>query len=90
MIAQPHCANGERHVTDFTVRQGRRYRATLELGLLEQLADNATIAERLQAAGFADVTVSGNGATRTAEALWPNRDASAALPPQITEVVELA
>jgi hypothetical protein len=77
-------------MSNFTVRQGRRYRATLRLGLLEQLADNETIAERLQAAGFADVTVSGSGAMRTAEALWPNRDASAALPAQITEVVELA
>jgi hypothetical protein len=77
-------------VSNFTVRRGRRYRATIELGLLEQLADNETIAERLRAAGFADVAVSGSGAMRTAEALWPNSDASAALPPQITEVAETA
>jgi hypothetical protein len=77
-------------VSNFTVRRGRRYRATIELGLLEQLADNETIAERLRAAGFADVAVAGSGATRTAEALWPKSDASAALPPQITEVTETA
>jgi hypothetical protein len=80
--------NGEKQVTQFTVRRGRRYRAKIQLGLIEQLADNETIAERLREAGFADVTVHGHGPTRTAEALWPNTDASAPLPPQIVDVVE--
>jgi len=74
----------------FTVRSGRRYRAAIQLGWLERLADNETIAARLRAAGFAEVIVSGSGAHRTAEALWPGADASAPLPPQITEVVETA
>jgi hypothetical protein len=74
----------------FTVRSGHRYRAAIQLGWLEQLADNETIAARLSAAGFAEVVVSGQGAHRTAEALWPGADASAPLPAQITEVVEMA
>ncbi len=77
-------------MSNFTVRRGRRYRATIQLGILEQLADNATIAARLREAGFTDVAVSGSGATRTADALWPNGDTSAPLPPQIIEVVEVA
>jgi hypothetical protein len=73
----------------FTVREGKRYRATLSLGLLERFASNETIAERLRAAGFSDVVVTGAGASRMAEALWPGADASAELPRQIADVVEL-
>lgn len=77
-------------MASFTVRQGKRYRASIQLGLLEQLAGNDVIAERLREAGFADICVSGSGATRVAEGLWPHADASADLPSQIRSVVELA
>lgn len=73
----------------FTVRRGRRYRATISLGLLESFAGNELIAARLRSAGFADVSVIGAGATRHAEGLWPQEDASAELPSQITEVTEI-
>jgi hypothetical protein len=73
----------------FTVRQGRRYRATISLGMLERLASNDMIAEKLRTAGFSDVTVTGSGAVRTAEALWPNPDASADMPKQIATVTEV-
>ena len=73
----------------FTVRQGRRYRATISLGMLERLASNDTIAERLRAAGFSDVTVTGSGAVRIAEALWSNPDATADMPKQIATVAEV-
>ena len=58
----------------YTVRQGRRYRARIELGLFEQVASNDMIAERLREAGFAEVNVTGDGRTREAEALWPVAD----------------
>ena len=73
----------------FTVRQGKRYRATIALGMLERFASNDTIASRLQEAGFTEVSVSGNGATRHAEARWPKPDESAEMPAQITAVAEL-
>jgi hypothetical protein len=73
----------------FAVHQGKRYRATLSLGMLERFASNEMIADRLRAAGFSDISVAGTGATRLAEALWPGADTSAELPTQITEVVEL-
>jgi hypothetical protein len=76
-------------VAIYTVRQGKRYRATITLGLVERIANNDMIAERLRDAGFADITVSGSGGTRIAEARWPNEDASAEMPKNITEVIEL-
>ncbi len=77
-------------MTNFTVHCNKRYRATLRLGLLEQLAGNDVIAETLHEAGFTDVSVEGTGATRLAEATWPLEDASAPLPSQVVSVSEIA
>ena len=74
---------------DFTVREGQRYRATLALDSVERLADNALIARRFRALGFAKVRVSGTGATRRVEGVWPRNDATAALPRQIIAVARL-
>jgi hypothetical protein len=61
----------------------------LSLGVLERFATNGMIADRLREAGFSDISVTGSGATRLAEALWPGADTSAELATQLTEVVEL-
>lgn len=76
-------------MTQFTVRRGRRYQATVSLGLVEQFAGNETIAERLRSAGFTDVHVTGDGRTRIALALWPKDDATAAMPAQVSTVAEI-
>ena len=73
----------------FTVRHGRRYRATISLGLLESLAGNDTIADRLRAAGFEDISVKGPGSMRHAEARWPKDDATAEMPAQVSAVTEI-
>ena len=73
----------------FTVRQGKRYRATISLGFFERWASNETIAEKLRAAGFSEVTVTGSGGTRMAEAVWPGPNATGEMPSQITEVIEV-
>jgi hypothetical protein len=73
----------------FTVRQGKRYRATVILGGIERWASNEMIADRLRKAGFSEVTVSGMGTTRVAEALWPGADAEGEMPSQVTEVIEI-
>ncbi len=73
----------------FTVRQGKRYRATIALKGNERWAGNAIIAERLRAAGFADVVVSGMGDKRTAEAAWPGPDSTGEMPAQVADVVEI-
>jgi hypothetical protein len=73
----------------YTVRKGRRYRATIALGLLQSVASNDMIADRFRAAGFADVEVKGSGCTRTGQALWPHDDACADIPDEITSVEEI-
>jgi hypothetical protein len=71
---------------DFTVHQGKRYRATLTLNSVERLADNALIARKFRALGFSKVRVSGAGAVRRVEGVWHRKDASATLPRQIVAV----
>src|SRR6476620_4878474 len=71
---------------EFTVHQGKRYRATLSLNSVERLDDNALIARKFRALGFSKVRVSGTGAIRLVEGVWPRKDASAPLPPQIVAV----
>jgi len=73
----------------FTVRRGRRYRATITLDWLERWVDNETIAEKLHAAGFTEVNITGAGDTRQAAALWPKPDATAEMPSQVSEVSEI-
>ena len=74
---------------DFTVREGKRYRATLALDSVERLADNALIARKFRALGFSKVSVSGTGAMRRVEGVWLRKDATAALPRQIVAVARL-
>jgi hypothetical protein len=76
-------------VSTFTVRQGKRYRATISLNILEQFADNEMIAGELRSAGFTDVHVTGSGGTRTAVAAWPLADATAPMPAAVIDVTEL-
>jgi hypothetical protein len=74
----------------FTVQKGKRYRATIALGTFESFAGNGLIASKLSDAGFADVLVTGEGNVRIAEARWSREDTSAPMPPQVTDIVELA
>ncbi len=74
---------------EFTVHHGKRYRAVLALKSVEQLANNAMIAQKFRALGFAQVRVSGSGATRQVEGVWLGEDASTAIPPQIVRVARL-
>jgi len=74
---------------EFTVHQGKRYRATLSLGSVERLADNAQIAQKFRALGFVSVRVSGSGVKRKVAGVWPGKDMSANLPRQIVAVAKL-
>jgi hypothetical protein len=76
-------------MTEFTLRKGRRYQATIALSWLEQIASNEMVAAPLRDAGFAEVNVSGGGAMRQATALWPLDDRTAEVPPQVVEIVEI-
>ena len=74
---------------EITVREGKRYCATLALNSVERLADNALIARKFRALGFSRVHVSGTGAMRRVEGVWHRKDASATLPRQIVAVAGL-
>ena len=56
-------------MANFTVRKGRRYRATIKLTGLKRLASNETIAGVFEKVGFAEVRVEGSGGTRYATGL---------------------
>lgn len=73
----------------FTVRKGRRYRATVKLTGLKRLASNETIAGVFGKVGFAEVRVEGSGGTRYATGLWPKADATADIPPEVEKVEEM-
>ena len=88
-IAVTVAFSGASFAGEFTVHQGERYRATLSLNSVERLADNALIARKFRALGFAKVRVSGAGAIRRVEGVWPREAASAHLPPQIVAVASL-
>jgi hypothetical protein len=74
---------------EFTVHQGKRYRATLSLSSVERLVDNGAIAQKFRALGFTSVRVSGSGATRKVEGVWPGKDMSTNMPRQIVAVAKL-
>ena len=73
----------------FTVRKGRRYRATIKLTGLKRLASNETVAGVLAKVGFTEIRVEGSGGTRYATGLWPKADATADVPPEVDKVEEM-
>lgn len=73
----------------YTVHKGKRYRATIWLSWLEQIASNESIAQKLQEVGFTQVSVTGGGHFREAKAIWPLNDASAEVPSQVKSVQEI-
>lgn len=75
---------------DFTLENGKRYRATLSLGLLEKLASNDRVAEELRDAGFSDVSVTGSGKIRIATGVWSRDTVTGPVPGRIKEVVMIA
>ena len=77
-------------MASFTVREGKRYRARIRLGVLEAIASNAKITEELQKLGFVDITASGSGRDRVAEGMWPVTDTTAEIPDRIASLEELA
>ena len=72
----------QRKPSKFTVKQGRRYKARIELGFFEQVASNSMIADKFQEVGFSDVSVTGDGSEREAIGRWNGQDTTAQLPSQ--------
>lgn len=77
-------------MSTYTIEKGRRYRATIKLGMLQSLASNDMVAGHLTEAGFTDVTVTGSGSTRIATALWEKDTVTGPIPDEISEISALA
>lgn len=73
----------------FTFHQGRRYRLSISLGFVEQVASNDLIKGKLLETGFTEVSVAGAGRSREASALWPRPSGTGELPAQVASVVEV-
>ncbi len=73
----------------FTVRQGKRYRATIKLGFVQALASNDMVADKFREVGFTDVAVTGSGRTRFAIGAWPHADQAAEIPDEIDHIDEI-
>lgn len=76
-------------MANYTVRKGKRYRATIRLGLFKSVASNEQVADQFRAAGFTEVSVSGSGRERRGKGLWPHPDATAEVPDEIASVEEI-
>lgn len=74
----------------FTVRQGRRYKATITLVGIESWGGNSTIAGKLIEAGFKDVKVTGGGYRRTGEGTWSKSDTTAEIDSHLSNITEMA
>ncbi len=77
-------------MSEFTVENGKSYRATITLGLLQSVASNEMVADKLIEAGFTDVSVTGSGRTRIATARWENDTVTGAIPKEISDISVLA
>lgn len=74
----------------FTVRQGRRYRAIVNLSWVQQqFASNQKIAKIFRDLGFIDVKVVGAGGKREATGLWPLPDATTDVPSELHPIDEI-
>lgn len=77
-------------VQAMTITTGHRYSATVTLSFAEAFADNGRIASILTSAGFAHVTVTGSGNTRTASGTWTGATMTRAVDPHLSDVRDLS
>lgn len=73
----------------FSLRKGKRYKASIVLGMFERMASNEQIAAELRNVGFTDIIVSGQGGVRYIVAKWERADATREIPRQVHEIIEL-
>jgi hypothetical protein len=67
----------------------KSYKATLKLGMFEQMVGNDTVAQKLVDAGFVNVLVTGSGRDREATGTWSRSSRQADVPSQITAIYDL-
>lgn len=73
----------------YTLEQGQRYRAELELEGFEAWASNSMIREKLEDYGFVEVVVTGDSSHRVAYATWIQEGITGDIPSQISDIREI-
>jgi hypothetical protein len=73
----------------FTVENGKRYLATINLGFVQRLASNDMVADKFREVGFTDVTVTGAGRTRLATGSWSHEGTSAEIPDEVGPIEQI-
>ena len=73
----------------FTVENGTRYQATINLGFVQRLASNDMVADKFRKVGFTNVTVTGSGRTRLATGSWSGDNASAEIPDEVAHIEQI-
>jgi hypothetical protein len=73
----------------FSLKKGKRYKASIVLGMFERMAGNEQIAAELRNVGFSNITISGQGGVRYVVASWDRPDADRDIPRQVHEIIEL-
>jgi len=70
----------------FTVHQGKRYRATIQLSFVQSLASNEMVADKFREVGFTEIVVTGSGRTRLAQGSWLHAGTSADIPDEVDDI----
>ena len=74
---------------EFTVHQGKRYRATLALKSVERLVDNTNSTKNCVTWASLECEFQVQERRVGSKGIWPGKDTSANLPPQIIAVARL-
>jgi nitrogen regulatory protein PII len=69
--------------------KGQRYRAELELGLIQRQFGNDRVKSELEGYGLKEVVVTGDGKYRTAEATYKGETMELELPKAIKSIIEI-
>lgn len=69
--------------------KGKRYKAELELGLIQRQFGNDRVQQELEGYGLKQVTVTGQGKYRTAEATYQGITMEIELPKAIKTIIEI-
>lgn len=73
----------------FTVENGKRYQATINLGFVQRLASNDMVADKFREVGFTNVSVTGAGRTRLAMGSWSDKDTTADIPDEVAHIEKI-
>jgi hypothetical protein len=73
----------------FSLRKGKRYKASIVLGTFERMVSNATLKAELEKVGFSDVKVTGTSSIRYVVAAWQRADQDREIPRQVHEIIEM-